>query len=132
MRWAIIEANNSSVPDTIAFSSLFDTPQTILLTQGPLTLECAATTTIAGPGATLLTINAGGASRVFEVQGGQAALSGLTVTDGTADVGGGLYNSAGTRSRPTAPSPATPLRQRGRALDQAAGNQPASLQFITP
>ena len=96
LRWAIIEANNSSVPDTIAFSSLFETPQTIFLTQGPLTLEGAATTTIAGPGASLLTINAGGASRVFEVQDGPAVLSGLTVTDGTADVGGGLYNSAGT------------------------------------
>jgi hypothetical protein len=65
LRWAIIEANNSSVPDTIAFSSLFDTPQTIFLTQGPLTLEGAATTTIAGPGATLLTINSHQASRVF-------------------------------------------------------------------
>ena len=65
LRWAIIEANNSSVPDTIAFSSLFDTPQTIFLTQGPLTLEGAATTTIAGPGATLLTINSRQASRMF-------------------------------------------------------------------
>ena len=34
-----------------SFSSLFDTPQTIVLTQGPLTLEGTATTTIAGPGA---------------------------------------------------------------------------------
>jgi hypothetical protein len=98
LRWAVDEANNSSVPDIIEFSSLFDTPQTILLTQGPLTLEGAATTTIAGPGATLLTVNASGASRVFEVQDGPAAISGLTITGGTADVGGGLYNSGGTLS----------------------------------
>jgi len=65
LRWAIIEANNSSVPDTIGFSSLFDTPQTIFLAQGPLTLEGVATTTIAGPGSTLPTINSHQASRVF-------------------------------------------------------------------
>jgi predicted outer membrane repeat protein len=98
LRWAIIESNNSSVPDTIAFTSLFDTPQTILLTQGPLTLEGVATTTIAGPGATRLTINARGASRVFEVQDGPAALSGLTITGSKADVVVGLYNSGGTLS----------------------------------
>jgi parallel beta-helix repeat protein len=95
LRSAIIEANNSSFSDTIAFSSLFDTPQTITLSLGPLTLQGTATTTITGPGATLLTIDADKASRVFEVQDGPAAISGLTVIGGTAEVGGGLYNSAG-------------------------------------
>jgi hypothetical protein len=93
LRWAIIEANNSSVPGTIAFSSLFDTRQTIFLTQVQLTLDGAATTTIAGPGATLLTINAGEASRVF----GVPATVANTIVAGQAnggDTGGGAFEGS--------------------------------------
>jgi fibronectin-binding autotransporter adhesin len=98
LRWAIGQANADKQADTIVFSSLFNTPQTITLTTGQLKLTDPATTMINGPGANLLTVNGGGASRVFAVYGGSAALSGLTITGGNAgkDVGGGLVNVRGT------------------------------------
>jgi hypothetical protein len=57
-----------------------------------------ATTTIVGPGADLVTVDGGGKSQVFDIDGGSAAISGLTVTGGKADFGGGLYNDGGTLS----------------------------------
>src|SRR5262245_4947837 len=90
LRWAGGQANSSTGPDTIAFSSLFNTPQTITLIRGQIELTDMATVTITGPGATLLTVHpvSGLGNRVFEVQGGSASLSSLTVTGGKADVGG--------------------------------------------
>jgi hypothetical protein len=96
LRWAIDQANAGGEADTIVFSNLFNTPQTITLTKGPLILTDTATTTITGPGANALTVNGGGSSGVFEIRGGSAALSGLTISGGTALVGGGLYNRGGT------------------------------------
>src|SRR5262249_5605690 len=91
---AIGQANASSVADTIAFSSLFNTPQSITLAGSQLQLTDHAATTITGPGANLLTISGGGKSRVFEVYG-SASISGLTITGGSADYGGGLRNEGG-------------------------------------
>jgi fibronectin-binding autotransporter adhesin len=82
--------------DTIDFSSLFDSAQTITLTGGQLTLTGAATTTINGPSAAILTVTGGKVNRVFDVQGGSAALSGLTISGGRADRGGGIRNERGT------------------------------------
>jgi hypothetical protein len=97
LRWAIGQANGNQGADTIVFSSLFNTPQTITLTGGPLGLTDTATTTITGHGANLLTVNGNKASRVFDVASGSAAvLSGLTIAGGSADNGGGLLNSGGT------------------------------------
>jgi hypothetical protein len=97
LRWAIGQANANSQADTISFSSLFNTPQTIALTLGPLALTDPATTTISGPGANLLTVSGGGgASRVFDIDGASAAISGLTVTGGSADRGAGVRNDGGT------------------------------------
>jgi hypothetical protein len=103
LREAIDLANASvGVADTIVFNNkpshgtnFFDnTPDTITLTSGQLTLTDSATTTITGPGANLLAISGGGLSRVFNVGvGASAALSGLTITGGNADSGGGLFNS---------------------------------------
>ena len=99
LRWAVAQADaNPGVADTIEFDSgVFDTPQTITLTPadgGQLELTNPATTTIDGTGADLLTVSGGGASRVFGVNGGSAALSGLTITGGAvADHGGGVFNS---------------------------------------
>ena len=62
------------------------------------TLTSPDTTTIQGPGAILLTVNGGGKGRVFDVEGGSAALTDLTVSGGKADFGGGLYNDGGTLS----------------------------------
>ncbi len=99
LRWAVTQANtgaNVGVADTINFSSLFNKPQTIDLTAGQLMLTDTATTTITGPGANLLAVNGSGSSRVFGVYGGSASLSGLTITGGSSDRGGGLRNLGGT------------------------------------
>ncbi len=98
LRWAINQANASNGNDTIDFSSKFNAPQTITLTGGPLALTDPATTTITGPSASLLTVSGGGTSRVFDIQGGAAALSGLTISGGKAGFGGGIYNTGGSLS----------------------------------
>ncbi len=97
LRQAINLANTLGTADTITFSSLFDAPQTITLTAGPLSLSDKATTTIDGPGATVLSISGGGKNRVFVVEGGSAALQGLLISGGSAlDNGGGVFNDGGT------------------------------------
>jgi parallel beta-helix repeat protein len=95
LRAAVAQANTDGGGDTIAFSSLFNTPQTITLLSGELELTGSSTTTINGPGANLLTINGGqGEYRVFEVAAAAtAAMSGVTITGGSADYGGGVANS---------------------------------------
>jgi hypothetical protein len=98
LRQAINLANALSTADTITFSGLFNAPQTITLTAGELVLTDQAMTTIAGPGADLLTVRGKPSSRVFEIRGGSADLSGLTITGGSADHGGGLLNNDGTLS----------------------------------
>jgi fibronectin-binding autotransporter adhesin len=92
---AINLANVLPTADTITFnSSVFVTPQTITLSAGQLKLNDTAATTITGPGAKLLTVSGNHASRVFDINGGPAAISGLTITGGSAISGGGLYNSS--------------------------------------
>src|SRR5262249_26013840 len=98
LRWAVGQANASKQAETIVFSSLFDTPQTITLAGGQLELSgTTAPITVEGPGANLLTINGNNASRVFLIdQGLTASVSGLTITGGnTAYEGGGLENAGG-------------------------------------
>jgi hypothetical protein len=96
LRWAINQANVNNAADTITFSSLFNSPQTITLSGSPLQLTDTATTTIAGPGPNLLTVSGGqsGAQVVEVAAGSTAALSGLTITGGIANgMGGGVLNS---------------------------------------
>jgi hypothetical protein len=98
LRAAIAYANNHAGPATITFDS--DTPgtkhRTIRLTGGPLVLTDPATTTIIGPGARLLTFSGEHKSRVFDIQGGSLALSGVSIADGEARRGGGILNDRGT------------------------------------
>ena len=69
------------------------------MTGGPLTLTDTATTTITGPGANLLTVSGNNASNVFDIQGGSASVSGLTVTEGQARRGERhFYNQNGMLS----------------------------------
>jgi predicted outer membrane repeat protein len=78
--------------DTIVFDpTVFATPQTILLTQGPLELKPGiAPITINGNG--LVAISGGGTGGVFKVDpGAQASLSGLTIENGQGN-GGGVQN----------------------------------------
>jgi fibronectin-binding autotransporter adhesin len=95
LRQAVNLANALATADTITFSSLFDTSQTIALSGGELLVTNQAMTTITGPGADLLTISGNEASRVFEIRRGSAELSGLTITGGSAESGAGLYNNNG-------------------------------------
>ncbi|CAN5448328.1 hypothetical protein BH11PLA2_BH11PLA2_40180 [soil metagenome] len=73
LRDAVALANVDPSPDTIIFSSLFNTPQTITLTTGQMLITKSVT--IDGPGANLLSINAGNASRHFYIDDGNKANS---------------------------------------------------------
>ncbi len=98
LRYEIGQANSAGGANTIAFGSLFNTPQTITLTSGQLTLsDTPGTETIQGP-TVGVTISGDNASRVFLVDSGvTASLSGLTITKGSiSGSGGGLYNDGGT------------------------------------
>ena len=84
-------------PATIFFDpTVFSTPQTILLTHGPITLSNSATITITNQGAAQVTVSGNHASGVFQIDlGVSATLLGLTITAGLAGSGGGIDN-AGT------------------------------------
>ena len=99
LRWAVGQADFDPGNNTIDFdSTVFNTPQTITLSEGQLELSnTSGTETVTGPTAGV-TISGGGLSRVFQVDSGvSATISGLTITGGstTAD-GGGAYNHGGT------------------------------------
>ncbi len=101
LRGAIDLANILTGAQTITFDpTVFATAQTIGLTAGPLVLsQTSGLETINGSHAGV-TISGGGTSGVFQVFG-DAALSGLTITDGNSNgtdgelsySGGGVFNS---------------------------------------
>ena len=97
LREAIAYADSLPGPSTITFDrAVFGTKRrTIRLTGGPLVLSDPATITIVGPGARRLTIGGGGKSGVFDVEAGSLSLSGVTIANGNADLGGGLRNDGG-------------------------------------
>jgi uncharacterized repeat protein (TIGR01451 family) len=71
--------------------TVFTAPQTISLTAGQIELTSGSPTLI-NPGPQL-TISAGGASRVFQIDKGvTATMSGLAITGGIAGRGGGILN----------------------------------------
>jgi hypothetical protein len=93
LRWAVLSADSAGGSNTVAFApTVFGTPQTILLSEGELVLT-SGTIAINGPGAGLLTLNGDRFDRLFQVDSGvTASISGLTITDGSAVAGGGLYD----------------------------------------
>ena len=97
LRQAIVQANTNGGNETITFDkTVFKTPQTINLNGGQLELsDKTGTETITGPAAGV-TVNAGGHSRVFQVDASvTASISGLTITGGNAGNagdGGGVLN----------------------------------------
>ena len=116
--------------DTIVFSSLFDTPQTITLTGGQLALTGTTATHDHGPGANLLTVSGDGTSGVFVIDGASATISGLTIAGGAAAIGGGVRDDGGTltlstvvRQRQCRDGP----RRRHRHPDSAARTDPGRL-----
>jgi hypothetical protein len=98
LRWALTQATTTPGNNTVTFDpTVFNVPRTITLTAGELSLSDTNTSggvTVTGPGANLLTVSGNDASRVFDINGAPAALSGLTITGGSATSGGGLYNSS--------------------------------------
>ena len=90
LRQAIADAVNG---DTIDFG----VTGTITLTTGELLVDKSIT--IHGPGPDHLTVDGNHASGVFQVQvvgGGTATIAGLTITNGNANRGGGIYNESST------------------------------------
>jgi hypothetical protein len=68
---------------------------TILLTSGELLVTNSVT--ITGPGPANLAVNGNAASRVFHINTNTTVtISGLTITDGSSDNGGGIYNDNAT------------------------------------
>jgi hypothetical protein len=110
LRQAILDANAAAGADTIVFSSLFNSAQTISLTTTPDSTNPSALTisdsvTITGPGANLLTVRRDpGAStpqmRVFDVNDGSStgvitvSISGMTISGGS--TGGVSLGSSGS------------------------------------
>ena len=86
-------AGSFAEPDVIRFNEGLS--GTVLLEDGELVIH--GDLSIEGPGATLLTFDAGGASRLFLIERDVSAnLSGITITGGSAGTGGGIYNDYGT------------------------------------
>jgi Bacterial Ig-like domain (group 3) len=99
--YVIGQANIDSNPagseidfDPTIFSAA--TPQTITLSRTLELAETAGPVTIDGPGPSTLTISGGQAVGVFLVDSGvTATLSGLSITDGWSEFGGGAGNGGG-------------------------------------
>jgi hypothetical protein len=95
LRQAVLSANAAVGADTIDFDpAVFASPQTITLTTGQLRIT--DTVAVTGPGAGLLTVDAGKAGfRVLEVNtAGSVAVAGMTITGGrVAGRGGGILVS---------------------------------------
>jgi hypothetical protein len=92
LRQAIVDSDGTPGPNEIDFAPGLS--GTITLTSGQLTIANNAVT-IVGPGADVLSVSGHHASRVFEVDAVQAALSGLTITNGSPaspQNGGGIFN----------------------------------------
>jgi len=79
--------------DTINFS--VTTPATITLSSGQLVVSTSVT--VSGPGADQLSVNGNAASGVFSITSGKTVtISGLTITNGSAPNGGGIFNDHAT------------------------------------
>ncbi|SKB15165.1 hypothetical protein PL11201_70012 [Planktothrix sp. PCC 11201] len=96
LRQAILDANAAAGADTINFTGTMadTTPDTITLTSGQLLIS--GDVTINGPGANLLTISGNNAGRVFVIYSVNATIGGVTIANGKADIGGGIYNYLGS------------------------------------
>ncbi len=103
LREAVVAANGTVDNDTIAFSPLFNTPQTITLGGTEIVLANNGTLTINGPGADKLTISGNNASRIFASGANVVVnINNLRVTGGNGvgatntGRGGAIYNVGGT------------------------------------
>jgi hypothetical protein len=91
LRQAIVDSNKTTGPNEIDFA--VGLSGTITLTSGELMIA-KNDLKIIGPGQNSLIVSGNGNSRVFEVASGvSVSLSGMTITGGEADNGGGIYNA---------------------------------------
>jgi len=100
LRQAIEDANAAGGADDIAFNAaFFATPRTITLTAANGQLTIADDLVVNGPGAGLLTVSGGGATRVFNVNNTAAILNvtinGMTITGGNGTNGGATPANGG-------------------------------------
>jgi CSLREA domain-containing protein len=103
LREAVAAANASVDNDSIEFSALFSTPQTITLTGSEIVFGSNGSLTINGTGANLLTISGNNASRIFASSANAVVnLNNLRFTAGNgvgatnSGRGGAIYNVGGT------------------------------------
>src|SRR5207247_3201123 len=96
LREAVQLANTSPGDDRILFAG--DVRGTITLTGGQLDVtDASGSLTIEGPGAAALSVSGNGATRVIQIGAAASAdISGLTITAGRADTGGGISTADGT------------------------------------
>ncbi len=104
LRGAITNAGGSTADEIITFDpTVFGTPQTITLGGTEIVIAANGTLAINGPGADLLTISGGNASRIMSTGAGVlASISGIKFTEGNGvgaantGRGGAIYNNFGT------------------------------------
>ncbi len=98
LRAAIAAASTTLAANVINFdATAFAAPQTIKLTSGQLEIASNVTLTIDGTSANRLSISGNNTSRVFYINlGAVLTINNLTVTQGNAGNGGGIYNYSGT------------------------------------
>jgi hypothetical protein len=90
LRQAIIDSNKTAGPNEIDFAAGLS--GTITLTSGELLIE-NQNVSIDGHGQDVLSVSGNDNSRVLEVAGGvSVSLSGMTITGGQSDQGGGILN----------------------------------------
>lgn len=96
LRQAVLDANAATSDDTITFSTLFNSPQTITLTTGEMAIS--GQLTISGPGSALTTITGNKNSRIFNTASAKSgtgiSISGLTLTGGKSTNHGGAIFAA--------------------------------------
>jgi hypothetical protein len=90
----LANANPNPAGSEIQFDpTVFGSPQTITLSSTLVLSETAGPEVIDGPGASLVTVSGNHAVQVFSVASDvTASFTGLTISDGSAVYGGGIYN----------------------------------------
>ena len=87
------DANAAAGGIEVQFTNVFSTPQTINVGATLVLSQKSVPVVIAGPGAGLVTLNGGGVVEVFDFDAMvTATISGLSIVNGDALSGGGIYN----------------------------------------
>lgn len=137
LREAVLAANATIDNDTIEFSTLFSSTQTITLSGSEIVMAANGSLTVNGPGANLLTISGNNASRILvSSANANISINNLRFTGGTGvgatntGRGGAIYNVGGTmvisNSILTGNSAAN-----GGALNNAASTSPSVAGNLT-